>query len=159
MNIIGIVVMVIAVFLTPLGLPGNWIMIGVLAIGSFYGTVGVGVLLAALALAFIGEGIEFLIVKRYNLRYGGSRRAFWGAIAGGMIGVVVGVPIPIIGSIIAAFVGTFIGAAVATLTEARTLGESARVGWGVLIGRAWSAAAKTAAGFVILVMGVAALWS
>ena len=31
-------------------------------------------------------------------RYGGSKRAGWGALAGGLIGAVVGVPVPIIGS-------------------------------------------------------------
>jgi uncharacterized protein len=155
--ILGIAIMVVALFLTPIGIPGNWIMVGVLAAGAFMGEVGAGVLIAVLLIALAAELVEFLIVQRLNVRYGGSKRAFWGAIAGGFAGVLVGVPIPIIGSIIAGFVGSFAGAALVTWMETKTADSAMRVGWGVLIGRALSAAAKTGAGVVILVLGAAAL--
>ena len=74
-----------------------------------------------------------------------------------IFGVVVGIPVPIIGSIIAGFVGSFAGAALVTWLEARDMGQAGRVGWGVLMGRMWAAAVKTAAGVVILVAGGAAL--
>ena len=155
--ILGIVVMVIALFLTPIGIPGNWIMVGVLAAAAMLGEVGVGVIVAALLIAGAAEVIEFMIVNRLNLRYGGTNRAFWGSIAGGIIGVMVGVPVPIVGSIVAGFIGSFVGAAVVTYLETTKSDAALRVGWGVLIGRALSAAAKSAAGVVILVMGAAAL--
>jgi len=155
--ILGILVMVISLFLTPIGIPGNWIMVGVLAAGALLGEVGAGVLIATLLIALAAEGVEFLIVQRLNLRYGGSKRAFWGAIAGGIVGVIIGVPIPIIGSIIAGFAGSFVGAALVTWMETKAADAAMRVGWGVLIGRALSAAAKTGAGVVILVLGAAAL--
>ena len=153
----GVAVMVVSLFLTPLGLPGNWIMIGVLAIGAITGRIGAAPLIGLLLVATAAEVVEFFIVKRLNTRYGGSDRAFWGAIAGGVIGVVVGLPVPVLGSILAGLAGTFAGAAAVTLLERRTASAAARVGWGVLIGRAFSAAAKTAAGVVILVLGSAAL--
>lgn len=153
----GVAVMVVSLFLTPLGLPGNWIMIGVLAIGAIAGRIGAAALIGVLLVAIVAEVVEFFIVKRLNARYGGSDRAFWGAIAGGVVGVVVGIPIPVLGSILAGLLGTFAGAAAVTLLERRTATAAARVGWGVLIGRAFSAAAKTAAGVVILVLGSAAL--
>lgn len=153
----GVGVMVVSLFVTPLGLPGNWIMIGVLAIGAIAGRIGAAPLIGLLLVAIVAEVVEFFIVKRLNARYGGSDRAFWGAIAGGVIGVVVGMPVPVLGSILAGLLGTFAGAAAVTLFERRTATAAARVGWGVLIGRAFSAAAKTAAGVVILVLGSAAL--
>jgi uncharacterized protein YqgC (DUF456 family) len=55
------------------------------------------------------------------------------------------------------FLGTFVGAAAATMYETKQLDQSTRVGWGVVLGRMWSAAAKVAAGIVILVLGGAAL--
>src|SRR5690606_35189360 len=149
-GLVGVAVMIGSLFLTPLGLPGNWIMIAVLAVGAFFGGL---VLLAARASALAGELIEFWSVKRYNLRYGGSNRAFWGALAGGLIGTFVGIPVPIIGSIIAGIIGSFVGAMLITMTEARTLGDATRVGWGVMLGRVWSAVAKTAAGVTILALG------
>lgn len=155
--IIGIVVMGIALFLTPLGIPGLWIMVGVLTIGAALGEVSILMLFICLALALAAEILEFFIVKKLNLRYGGSRLAFWGAILGGVAGVVVGMPIPIIGSIIAGFLGSFAGAMAATFYETKKLDSATRVGWGVLVGRMWSAAAKVAAGIVIFVLGSAAL--
>lgn len=155
--IIGILIMGIALFLTPLGIPGLWIMVGVLAIGAIVGDVGMLVLITSLALALAAEVLEFLIVQKLNVRYGGSRLAFWGAIFGGVIGVIVGMPVPIIGSLIAGFIGSFAGAMAATLYETKRFDSAARVGWGVLIGRVWAAGTKVAAGIVIFVIGSAAL--
>lgn len=156
MTILAIAIMALALFGTPLGLPGNWIMIAVLAAGAYFGDVGGLVLMACVLIAAVAEVVEFMLVQRLNLRYGGSRKAFWGAIAGGFAGVVVGLPVPVVGSIAAGLIGSFIGAAAVTLAETRNMDSASRVGWGVLLGRMWAAAAKTAAGFVILVLGAAA---
>ena len=156
-SLLAILIMVGGLLATPLGAPGNWIMIAVLAVAAWLGHVGLPVLLAAVLLAALAELLELLLVRRLSLRYGGSRYAFWGAIAGGIAGVVVGVPVPIIGSVIAGFLGSFVGAALVTVAETRRLGNAGRVGWGVLLGRVWAAAVKTAAGIAIIVIGAAAL--
>jgi uncharacterized protein len=155
--VLGIAVMVAALLLTPLGVPGLWIMVAVLALGTWGGAVGVLVLGTAIVLAAAAEVVEFLIVERLNVRYGGSRLAFWGAITGGIAGVIVGMPVPIFGSVVAGFIGSFVGAALATLYETRRVEAAARVGWGTLLGRMWAAAAKVAAGMIILVLGASAL--
>jgi uncharacterized protein YqgC (DUF456 family) len=155
--LIGILVMIGALLLIPLGIPGTWIMVGVLVVGTIQGEVGVFVLMGCLALAFVAEALEFVIVKRLNIRYGGSRLAFWGAIVGGFAGVFIGLPVPIIGSIIAGFLGSVVGAAAATLHETRKLDKTLRVSFGILLGRMWSAVAKVGVGIVILVLGAAAL--
>jgi uncharacterized protein len=155
--IVGIIIMLAALLAVPLGVPGLWIMAAVLAVGWWQGAVGWLVLGLALLLAALAELIEFYVIERMNVRYGGSRLAFWGAIAGGIAGVIVGIPIPIIGSVVAGFVGSFVGAALATLYQTRHVEQAARVGWGTLLGRLWASAAKIAAGIIILVMGAAAL--
>jgi uncharacterized protein YqgC (DUF456 family) len=157
LSILAILIMGAALFLTPLGIPGLWIMVGVLAIGAIAGDVGVFVIVVCLALALGAEILEYFIVQKLNVRYGGSRLAFWGAIFGGVIGVIVGMPVPIIGSLIAGFLGTFAGAMVATLYETKRFDSATRVGWGVLVGRMWAAATKVAAGIVIFVLGATAL--
>ena len=149
--------MTLALFLTPIGVPGLWVMVGLLALGAWLGHVGTFVLIVCGVLALTAELVEFWIVKKLNLRYGGSRKAFWGAIIGGLVGVLVGLPVPVIGSVIAGFVGSFAGAAAATLYETKQLGAATRVGWGVLMGRMWAAGVKVSLGFVILVLGAAAL--
>ncbi|MEX1182785.1 MAG: DUF456 family protein [Gemmatimonadota bacterium] len=157
MALAGVLIMAVALLLTPLGLPGLWIMVGVLAFATWFGDVSVVTLALCVAIAVAAEAIEFVIVSKMNVRYGGSRLAFWGAIFGGVAGVLLGMPIPVIGSIIAGFLGSFAGAAAATLYETRRVDSATRVAWGVLLGRMWAAAAKAAAGVVILVLGAAAL--
>ena len=150
-------VMAGALLLIPLGVPGLWIMLGVLAVAALLGEVSWLLILALVLLGALAELLEFLIVKRYSDRYGGSNRAFWGAVAGGFAGIFVGVPVPVVGPVIAGVLGSFAGAAAVALWETRRPGHAARVGWGVVLGRALAAAVKTAAGVAILAAGATAL--
>src|SRR5690606_7368341 len=155
--ILGILIMIPALFIIPLGLPGLWIMVAVLAAGALAGEVGLAPLATAVALAVAAELAEFLFVKLMSDRYGGSRGAFWGALVGGLVGVLIGAPIPVIGAVVAGILGTFLGAAAVTLWEQRNLPSAARVGWGVVLGRIFAITAKMAVGVVILVTGAWAL--
>ncbi|MGH7459611.1 MAG: DUF456 family protein [Longimicrobiales bacterium] len=156
---LAIAVMILGLLSIPFGLPGLWVMVGVLAVAAFYKAVGIITMLVVLFIAGLAELLEFLVVKRLTSRYGGSRKAFWGAIAGGIVGVIVGLPVPVIGSVIAAFVGSFAGAALVTLAETKKLDAAGRVGWGVVLGRALAAALKVFAGVAILVIGAFALFA
>lgn len=141
--------------LTAVGLPGSWLLL-----------VGVGLwktfdpaaplswtgMIIALTLATIAELIEFVLASRYTTKYGGSRRAGWGALAGGIIGAIVGVPIPIIGSILGSFAGAFIGAFVAEYSTGRAGTEVGRVAWGALVGRVLATGAKVSLAVVLAVV-------
>src|SRR5678816_1622534 len=146
------IVLLVSLFLIPLGLPGTWIMVGS-AIGydAIVGGDPIGwVTIAATAvLAIIAEIFEFSLSARYTRKYGGSRRAGWGAIFGGIVGAIVGVPVPIVGSVIGAFVGSFLGALIAEFTGGSSAGEATRVAKGALIGRAVSTGLKIGIGFMI----------
>jgi len=153
-------VMLLSLFLIPLGLPGTWIMVGAaigydaLVAGDPIGWVTIA---ATAVLAVIAEVFEFSLSARYTRKYGGSRRAGWGAIIGGIIGAIVGVPIPIIGSVIGAFVGSFVGALAFEYSRRdSTAGAATRVATGALIGRVVAAAMKTGIGVVIAAWLVAA---
>lgn len=144
-------IMLISLFLIPLGLPGTWVM---LAAGVGYsllvpGSIGWFTLIAVTVIAVIAEIFEFTLAGKYARKYGGSRRASWGAIIGGTIGAIVGVPVPVIGSIIGAFVGAFAGALVAEYSRGSGAQASTRVATGALIGRAVASAMKVAAGLII----------
>lgn len=153
-----VLLMVGALFLIPLGLPGIWIMILVLVGMTVLGEVAWITLGALVLLALVAEGVEWATVAWMGKRYGGSSRAFWGAIAGGLLGVVIGMPIPIVGPLLAGIAGTFLGAAAVTLHETRSLETASRVGWGTALGRTIAVGVKTAAGLVILVVGGGALF-
>lgn len=144
-------IMLVSLFIIPLGLPGTWVM---LAAGVGYsllvpGSISWFTLVAVTVIAVVAEVLEFTLAGQYATKYGGSRRASWGAIIGGIVGAFVGVPVPIIGSIIGAFAGAFAGALVAEYSRGSGVQASTRVATGALIGRAVAAAMKVAAGLII----------
>jgi uncharacterized protein YqgC (DUF456 family) len=138
--------------LIPFGLPGLWVMIGAALLYSWAepGRIGAPTLLGLTALAIVAEILEFLAAGKYARKYGGSRRAAWGAIIGGIVGAIVGVPVPIIGSVIGAFAGSFAGALVAEMTLGSRMGPATRVATGALIGRAVATALKVAIGVALI---------
>ena len=145
-------VIVLSLILIVLGLPGLWIMVATAVaynlivpgepIGWFT-ILGVGVL------ALVAELLEFSLSGRYARKYGGSRRAGWGAIIGGIVGAMVGFPVPIIGPVIGAFVGSFVGALLAELTGGSGAKDATKVATGALIGRVVSTVLKIGIGFTI----------
>jgi uncharacterized protein YqgC (DUF456 family) len=149
---------VVGLLLIPLGLPGLWVIVlGILAYGwlTDFQTLTAGFLALIIGLAALGEAVEAWIGFRFAQRYGGSRRAGWGALAGGLIGAVVGVPVPVIGSVIGGFVGAFVGAAVFEYTRERASAGAVRAGWGAVLGRATAVAIKMG---LAVVMVSWALW-
>ena len=148
-----------AAALIPLGLPGTWLMLaaafGYNALAPTTpgaGHIGTGTIVAGFVLAVAAEALEFVVSTRAASRYGGSRRAGWGAMLGGLAGAVVGVPVPVVGSVLGAFVGSFAGAFAAELTYRRDVGAAGRVATGALVGQAVAAAVKTGFGLVIAVL-------
>lgn len=156
-NLIALLVMLAGLVIIPFGLPGLWLMIAVVAYGTFTGAVAWWILALLVLFGVIAELLEFLAVKQLSDRHGGSNRAFWGAIAGGLVGAIVGAPVPLLGSIIGGVVGTFAGAALVTMYEQRDVAPAMRVGFGAAAGRAIAVAIKIAVAVVVLVVGMTAL--
>lgn len=139
--------------LVPLGLPGLWLMVlAVIGYGAVtnYAGVGLRTIVAALLLAGVGEAIEWWVGWKFATRYGGTRRAGWGALLGGIAGAIAGVPVPVIGSVIGSFLGSFLGAALFEYTAAPA--NAIRTGYGALLGRLWATATKTALGIILAVV-------
>lgn len=147
-----VVAMVGGLMLIPFGLPGLWVMVGAALIYSWAvpGRIGVPTLLVVTAMAVVAEVLEFLAAGRYARKYGGSRRAGWGAIVGGIAGAIVGVPIPLLGSLIGAFIGSFLGALLAERSLGTTMNDATRVAKGALVGRIVATALKVAIGVALL---------
>jgi uncharacterized protein YqgC (DUF456 family) len=143
--------------LTAVGLPGSWLFLAGISLwksfdpGASISWFAIG---AAFVLAVIAELIEWVLASRYTDKYGGSRRAGWGALVGGIAGAVIGVPIPLLGSIIGSFVGAFLGALLAEYSVHRQHEIAGRVAWGALVGRVVAVGIKVAIGVVIAVIAV-----
>jgi uncharacterized protein len=143
-----VLVLILGLVMIPFGLPGTWIIAGA-ALGYSIlvpGHIGMFTVISVAVLAVIGEAIEWILTARYTRKYGGSRRASWGAVLGGVVGAFVGVPVPIIGPVIGAFIGAFVGAFAFELSGGSGGGQATRVATGALIGRALASAAKVGIG-------------
>ena len=152
----AVVLLVLAVLLglvmIPFGFPGTLVIFAgalcyyLLVPGGAIGlttVIGVGVLMV------IAEVMEWVLAGRFARRYGGSKRAGWGAIIGGMVGAFMGVPVPIVGSVIGAFVGAFVGAFAFEWSGTKDHVGATRVAWGALIGRVTAAALKVGIGLAM----------
>jgi hypothetical protein len=148
---------VVGLLLIPFGLPGLWIIVlGILGYGwlTEFRTITTWFLVLALVLALAAELIEAWVGFRFARRYGGSRRAGWGALIGGLIGAIIGVPVPLVGPVIGGFLGAFAGAALFEYTRERKSGSATKAGWGAVLGRATAAAIKMSIGVVLVVGAV-----
>jgi len=147
---------VAGLLMVPLGLPGTWLQ--VIAIGAYaYAThwrLGWWIFALAVALAAVAEVVEFIMGGRFARKYGGSRRAAWGAILGGLVGAFMGFPLPIIGSVIGAFIGAFVGAALLEMTAGAEARSALRVGWGAFVGRLAAVVMKSTVGVLIAVIAL-----
>lgn len=152
-SLVAIAVMAAALMIVPFGLPGVWVMIAVLATAVILGAVPWATWLILAGAAAAAEVGEFWLLEKLGGRYGGSRKAFWGAVLGGFVGLFVGIPIPLAGSILAAFLGSFVGAAVVTFVETSSAGQATRVGWGILLARTAAVVLKVGVGAVVLAVG------
>ena len=145
-------VLVASLAMIALGLPGLWVMIAS-AIGynilvggepiSWVTIVGIAIL------GILAEWIEFTMSGKYARKYGGSRRAGWGAMLGGMVGAFMGFPVPIVGPVIGAFIGSFVGALAGELSVGSGGAASTRAATGALIGLALATAMKIGVGVAI----------
>lgn len=147
-----------ALLLVPLGLPGVWVMVLILLGMAVAGEVAWLTWGVLAGVGLVAELVEWAAVAWMGRRYGGSSRAFWGAVAGGLVGALVGAPVPVVGTLLAGVAGTFLGAAVVTLRETRSLETASKVGWGTALARTVAVGVKTAVGIVVLVVGGTALF-
>ncbi len=148
------VVLVCALLMIPLGLPGTWAMVAAaVAYALLVPHAGIGVItIAAVAtIALAAELLELGLNASVTKRYGGSNRAAWGAVIGGFAGVIVGVPVPIVGPMLGGLTGAFVGALIAEFAAAGDHRLATRAAMGALVARIVSAAMKVAVGVVMAV--------
>lgn len=146
------IVLILSLALIALGLPGLWVMIAsavVYNITTHTNAIGWFTLVSVGVLALIAEFIEFTLAGKYARKYGGSRRAGWGAMLGGIAGAFMGVPVPIVGPLIGAFIGSFVGALVGELSTGSTRTGAAKAATGALVGRVVATAMKMGVGCAI----------
>lgn len=163
-SVLFVVAMGGALWLTLFGLPGNWlIVVTALAYSYFlppeYGpTFGWGTIALLVALAGLGEVLEF-IAGAAGLARGGSKRgavfAVLGAMFGGVLGTIL-IPIPFIGTLLLASLGAMGGAILGELAKGRETGIAIEIGKAAFWGRLFGTLAKTLVGAVMVVVAMLA---
>jgi uncharacterized protein YqgC (DUF456 family) len=149
-----IAAIVLGLVLIPFGMPGTFVIFG--GVLCYYllvpgGAIGLWTVILVGVLMAIAEILEWMLAGRYARKYGGSKRASWGAIIGGMVGAFLGVPVPVVGSIIGAFAGAFVGAFVFEWTGGAKTGAASRVAWGAFLGRVIAAFMKVGIGLAMAI--------
>ena len=147
-----------ALVLIPLGLPGLWVQIAAAAALAARAS-GIGLpwtWVAGFAVLAVGaEVVEFVSGQWGAKRFGGSPRAGFGALVGGIAGALLGgFGIPIVGNVLMSFVGTFVGAVLGEMSARGRLAPQVRVGFGAVLGRAIGVATKVAVGVALAVVTV-----
>jgi uncharacterized protein YqgC (DUF456 family) len=144
--------------------PGNWIVVGLVAVfawlfpeaddrGISWTTVAVLAVVAVL-----GEVFEFGAGAAGAAKKGASRRSvglsILGAAVGSILGLAAGAPGLIVGSFVMAVLGgaagAFAGAYLGETWKGRSEAERVAAGKGAFVGRLWGTVGKLAAGAVML---------
>ena len=156
--------------LNLIGLPGNWMIVAIALLWTFFGPNHYqfhwGIPVALVVLATIGELIEFLTSVLGTKQLGGSTRgatlSVIGSIAGGLAGAVFGIPFPIplvgmlIGSILFAGIGAWVGATLGEKWVGKPMKESVKIGAAAFVGRLFGTAGKLVVGSTMVVLAIAA---
>ncbi|MCA9754730.1 MAG: DUF456 domain-containing protein [Candidatus Eisenbacteria bacterium] len=144
------IVLLAGVLAIPLGLGGNFILLGaglVVAIVTGFQTVGWIALVVAAVFVILGEVVEAVLGSLVAQKFGASRWGMLGAFAGGILGAIAGTAwIPLIGSLIGSFVGAAAGAVALELATGKDRDPGLRAGWGAFLGKVLSTAFKLAIG-------------
>ncbi|MDZ4861363.1 MAG: DUF456 domain-containing protein [Candidatus Hydrogenedentes bacterium] len=148
---------VVGLLLDLLGLFGNWIILAAMVIAwiatgfEHFGWIGIG---GMLALAVIGEILEFLAAGYGAKKFGGGKGSMLAALAGCIGGAILGSPIfPIVGTLIGACIGAFAGAALwEYIKHEKETGDALWTGLGAALGKVAGLFIKTGAGFAMLLV-------
>jgi hypothetical protein len=162
LHVLGLVlldlVLLVGLFAIPLGLSGNFIILGaavVTALVTGFQAVGWLALAVMAAAVTMGEVVEAflgtLMARRYGASAWGMSGAFlggWGgAVAGGALGAAAGTLVaPVIGTLVGSFLGTAVGAILMEWLRGNRTRGGIRAGWGALLGKILSSSLKLAIG-------------
>lgn len=157
LGLIGLDLGLIAcLILVPLGLPGNFLMLGLALVAAWLGgfaRIGWIALLVMLGAVLLAELLESLLGAAMTRRYGASWWGVGGAFIGGIVGALVGsAALPLVGTLVGAFLGAASGAVLLEAWQRRRVdAEALRAGWGAFLGKLLASLLKEAVTLAIAV--------
>ena len=127
------------IVLSGLTFSGTWLVLGATALAAVLrdGFPGWKTLLLYGVICFSVEAVEMLASAWGVKQRGGSSRAGFAAMAGGLVGLLVGsaIPIPVVGSLLGLFSGCFLGAFTVEYMRLKEHGKALHIAWGAVSAR------------------------
>lgn len=152
--------------LTIFGLPGNWLI----AISTCFfawwqwdsGVFSIYTLVVVVALAALGELVEFTAgvtgARKSGASWPGSIAALFGAIAGAILGTFL-IPVPLFGTLVGACFGAGFGVWGVEFSRGKKMEHSVRYAVGAGLGEFFGITSKFVLGIIIwFTVAVAAFW-
>lgn len=158
-----LVLLGLVLLLNVFGLPGNWIMLILVAVYRFVLPVETGIdiwyWVIVVALGVLGEVLEFFLQVRQAKRYGSSGTGTVGGVIGALIGAVLCAPILFgLGAFLGALAGAYAGCLLFELLRGQDLKTASRAALGAMFGRFLGTVCKLACGAVIWAVTMQYVW-
>lgn len=157
--------MIVALLLQIISLPGNWIILVFLVVWKFIGPIAstVGLtwpfLLFLVGLAALGELAEWIAQLHLGKRHGSTARGNIGGILGAITGAILMLPLFFgFGALLGALIGAYLGCLAMELLQGRPAEEARKAAWGVMVGRFWGSTFKLGVGITIIWLAVGRIW-
>jgi len=153
----------LVLFLNIFGLPANWLMLGLIGIWKYIypDTENMDWIFFTIliALAIIGEVLEFFLQVIKARKYGSTSSGIFAGMIGAIIGAIVLSPLFFgLGALIGALLGAWIGCYIMELCKGRTNKEARSAAFGTMVGRFLGTVCKCGIGGVILAVTAQYIW-
>ncbi|MDL2307653.1 DUF456 domain-containing protein [Desulfovibrio sp. OttesenSCG-928-C06] len=159
--VVCISVMVLCLMLLFIGLPGNWVIIGLTALWAYLSgaTFGWQFFVILIVLGAVGEVLEFLAGSIGAKKFGGSNKGSIGGIIGAIIGGIMCAPLFFgFGALLGALGGAFIGCFIFEKLHGMATKQALSASVGTTLGRFGGFLAKLAIGMTIIVLSAPRIW-
>ena len=144
------------------GLPGNWLLLGLVGVWDFLHPelrLGVGVYAVLAGLALLGELVELVAQLVGAKRYGATGRGNVGGFLGAFAGAILGAPFLFgLGALLGAVAGAYLGCYVFERQGGRDGPAARRAALGAFFGKILGFSAKVACGMVMWVTAARVIW-
>lgn len=157
--------MILALLLQLVSLPGNWLILLLLVGWKFVGPAS-GVanltwpfLFFLVGLAAFGEAMEWFSQLHLGKKYGSSSKGNIGGIIGAVLGAILMLPFFFgFGALLGALAGAYLGCLALELLQGKTGKEARRAAWGVLVGRFLGSIFKLGLGITMIWLAMGRVW-
>ena len=160
--VICIALMVLSLMLLFLGLPGTWVILGIVGLWAFFvdsAVFGWQFFALLAGLAGVGEIIEFFAGHYGAKRFGGSNKGSIGGMIGAIAGGILCAPLFFgFGALLGALAGGYTGCFIVEKWCGAPAGVAARAAFGATLGRFGGFVVKLGIGISLIWLSVPRIW-